>query len=95
MSTTRCVSGSASASELEEPVETSFLVVSEPADDTDEEDMLLLDDSLEGQPTTGEQLSGSQRQLTVAGPAGEVFRRDAEQGWTHRFDGVQDRYEVC
>lgn len=37
-------------------------VESEPADNIDEEDVLLWDDSPEGQPTTGEQLSDSQRQ---------------------------------
>ena len=47
---------------VRKPVETSFLVESEPADDIDETDMLLWDDSPEGRPTTGGQLSDSQRQ---------------------------------
>ena len=40
----------------------SFLVESEPADDIDETDVLLWDDLPEGRPTTGDQLSDSQRQ---------------------------------
>ena len=47
---------------IRKPVETSFWVESELAEDIDDSDVLLWDDSPEGQPTIGEQLNISQRE---------------------------------
>ena len=43
-------------------METSFRVESESADDIDDSDVLLWNDSPEGQPTIGEQLNTSERE---------------------------------
>lgn len=47
---------------VRKPVETSFWVESESADDIDDSDVILWNDSPEGQPTIGEQLNTSQRE---------------------------------
>ena len=48
--------------QIRKPLESSFLVEAEPADDIDEADVLLWDDSPEGKPTIGGQLRDSQKQ---------------------------------